>query len=126
MIKFCIALAYLHWALKRQAENRHHLLSQGMAFLLEYHDDRRKTDDISFLQEAEFNVGRAYQMLGVMDLAIPRYLRCLQLGQVIRSQPDLEAAENFAHEASIALQTHYAANGECQTARDITMAWLIL
>ena len=126
MIKLCIALAYLHWALKRQAENRHHLISQGMAFLQEYHDDCLKTADTSFLQEAEFNIGRAYQMLGLIDLAIPHYVQCLQISRAGRSQPEPQVAEDFVHEASIALQTHYAANGDYQKARDITLTWLVL
>ena len=124
MIKFSLALGFLHWAIKRHAENRHYLLTQGLAFLMEYYDDRRSTGIAGLRQEAEYNVGRAYHLLGLIHLAIPYYERCLELGQAMEEDGTFTEIENFAHEAALTLQGHWAASGSMQKARDVTDRWL--
>ena len=56
-------------AMQRQADNRHHLIAQAMAFLTRYRELR--TGDPDGLQEVEFNFGRAFQTLGILP-AIPQ------------------------------------------------------
>jgi general transcription factor 3C polypeptide 3 (transcription factor C subunit 4) len=98
-----IALCYIHHALKRQADNRHYLILQGLSFMSLYRKVRcqKKVDqdvnkdaneqtqtDISLLserQEVEFNYGRVYHSLGLLHQAIPCYERALELGDQIQS-----------------------------------------
>lgn len=68
-----IGLAYVHYALKRQAENRQHLILQGMTFLFVYYESRVESPHIEERLEAHYNIGRAYHMLGLSHLAIPYY-----------------------------------------------------
>ena len=125
-IKLSLALAYVHWAIKRQAENRHHILAQGFAFLTEYYEQRSQVEGTSYeKQEAEYNVARMYHLLGLVDLAIPHYEICLQFGSQIIEEGGGES-ENFAYEAAFALQSHWATQGDFRRARDITHAWLVI
>lgn len=70
MILLCIGLAYIHYSLKRQAENRHYLIMQGFTFMFRYHElrtgaqDPAREVDTEEKMEANFNVGRAFHMLG--------------------------------------------------------------
>ncbi|KAL9098728.1 MAG: hypothetical protein Q9163_005663 [Psora crenata] len=86
IIKLSLALGYIHWAFKRQAQNRHQILMQGFAFLMEYYDSRQESGNCSQKQEAEYNVGRAYHLLGLINLAIPYYERCLALGDAVEQE----------------------------------------
>ena len=126
MISLSIGLGYLHFALKRQADNRHYLVVQGFSFLMTYYDVRRKSEVAVERQEAEFNVGRAYQMLGLTQLAIPYYERCLELARDVEGMEFEGMKENFTWEAAFALQGLWAANGKPELARTVTETWLVL
>lgn len=98
-----IALCYIHHALKRQAENRHYLILQGLSFMSLYRkvrcqgkiDQEAATDgneeahiedsSLSQCQEVEFNYGRVYHSLGLLHQAIPCYERVLELGERIQT-----------------------------------------
>ena len=120
VIKLSLALAYIHWAFKRQAENRQHLLAQGFAFLMEYYDSRRAADCYLQRQEAEYNVGRAYHLIGLPHLSISYYERCLQLGKRVNDE------EGFSREVALVLQAHWATNGDWRRAQEITTTWLTM
>ena len=126
MINLSLALAYIHYALNRQSENRHYLIVQGLSFLYSYYDLRRVSDSSSERQECEFNVGRAYHMLGLTNLATPYYERCLDISEEIRENGGEDNIENYGIEAAIALQGLWAANGQMDLARYITQKWLVL
>lgn len=125
MINLSLALAYIHYALKRQSSNRHQLIIQGFTFLFEYYDIRRSSSYPSERQEAAYNVGRAYHLLGLAHLAIPYYEDCLALS------PDVQAAsstttEDFAREAALVLQELWALSGEVGLANAVTKEWLVI
>lgn len=98
-----IALCYIHHALKRQADNRHYLILQGLSFMSLYRKVRCQkkidqdikddvleniTTDVSSLsecQEVEYNYGRLYHSLGLVHQAVPCYERALELGDRIKS-----------------------------------------
>lgn len=125
LVNLSLALAYIQYAIKRQAANRHHLITQGLTFLFAYYDLRRRSGDASEQQEAEFNVARAYHMLGLTHLAIPYYERCLSCSnglQEVRSSP----RDDFAAEAAFALRNIWAANGEMGKAADISRMYLVV
>lgn len=108
-ILLSIALCYVHHALKRQAENRHYLILQGLSFMSLYRKVREKGDKhitgkdsrmnagepekeekrkslIVERQEVEFNFGRVYHSLGLLHQAVPCYERALELGDQIRCE----------------------------------------
>lgn len=126
MIKLFLALGYLHQALKRQVDNRHRILTQGLAFLLEYYNDRSQSKSVLDRQESEYNVARAYHLLGLTHLAIPYYERCLILGTAVQTQTLVIPTEDFASEAAVILQAHWAASGNMEKARQITEEWLVI
>lgn len=126
MIKLSLALGYMHYALKRQAENRHRILMQGIAFLLEYYDDRGHSNIISEQQEAEYNVAHAYHLLGLTHLAVPYYERCLHLSHTVQTDSINHRAEDFVLEAAINLQGYWAASGDSSKACEITEKWMVM
>lgn len=104
-----IALCYIHHALKRQADNRHYLIIQGLSFMSLYRKARCPDEgspdtmkdikknaqehlySLSKLQEVEFNYGRVYHSLGLLHQAVPCYERALELGdqiEVLRRDQD--------------------------------------
>lgn len=126
MVNLSLALGYIHHALKRQSENRHYLIMQGFSFLFEYYDLRKVSDVASERQECEFNVGRAYHMLGLTHLAIPYYERCLTISEEIQKTSGGDAVEDFVTEAAYALQGIWAASGDAHWAQKVTEKWLVL
>lgn len=89
LINLSTGLAYVHYALKRQATNRQYLLTQGFAFLFRYYDDRLRSypagkgkGGVAQRQEAHFNVARAYSLVGLAALAVEYYRKVLAEGGV--------------------------------------------
>lgn len=62
MLCLSLAIASIGRAMQRQADNRHHLIAQGVAFLSLYRKHRRETSDEE--QEIQYNFGRAFHQLG--------------------------------------------------------------
>ncbi|KAL8722382.1 MAG: hypothetical protein Q9225_001113 [Loekoesia sp. 1 TL-2023] len=125
IINLSLALAYIQHAIKRQSANRHHLITQGLAFLFDYYELRRTSRTPSERQEAEFNVARAYHMLGLTHLAIPYYERCISLGNSPRG---VKASQwnDFSAEAAFALRNIWAVNEETGKAADISRRYLVM
>lgn len=144
-----IALSYIHHSLKRQSENRHYLIMEGLSFMNEYRRVREKEGTLpQERQEMEFNFARVYHMLGLAHLAVEGYQRVLQLSEKIQLEsqkgrghvtgedgPDIVMGEadaqqpfieDFSSEAAVALQNIYALSGDLQAAKDITEKWLVI
>ena len=123
VLSFSIGIAYIHHAFKRQSDNRHHLILQGFSFLYAYYHARQETHSPSLVQEAEYNIGRAYHIIGLAHLAIPYYERCL----IPESDADNhEKSRNFCKEAAVALQNIWGASGNTRKAKAITDRWLVI
>ncbi|XP_046978359.1 general transcription factor 3C polypeptide 3 [Vanessa cardui] len=71
-----IAVTILAMAAQRTVDKHHNLILQGMSYFLTY-KQLRKCD-----QEAYYNIGRAYQMLSINNLAIEYYERALACGPI--------------------------------------------
>jgi general transcription factor 3C polypeptide 3 (transcription factor C subunit 4) len=123
MINLSTGLAYVHLALKRQADNRQHNILQGTAFLFQYYDSRQNSSNSEERQEAHFNIARAYHMLGLTHLAIPYYLKVFN--ESSRGTATLEG-EDLVLDTAYNLQTLYATIGNLELAEDITKRWLII
>lgn len=126
LINLSVALAYVHYALKRQSENRQYHIVQGFSCLFAYYDMRKTSEILAERQEAEYNVGRTYHMLGLTHLAIPYYERCLAMSEESQMDAANGLLEDFTLETAYALQGIWAANGETGRARAITEKWLVL
>lgn len=126
IINLSLALGYIHYAIKRQADNRHQLILQGFAFLFAYYAIRRGSQLAIERQEAEYNVARTYHLLGLTDPAIAYYLRCLALDSDVQRTHASRSAENFATEAAFALRGLWVASGNFVRAREVTEKWLVI
>lgn len=124
MINLSIALSYVQHAVKRQADNRHHHIMQGFAFLSRYYDIRSASGDAVEQQEAEYNIARTYHLLGLTHSAITYYKRCLDLSDVAQKDHTQKDTDDFSREAAVALQGLWATAGDHGKARQLTRAWL--
>ena len=99
---------------------------QGFSFLLEYYDSRQRSGSLSEKQEAEFNVGHAYHIVGLTHLAIPYFERCLDLSTALTAADTGCGGEDFGREAAISLQGFWAMGGNMERARRVTEQWLVV
>ncbi|CAG8284960.1 unnamed protein product [Penicillium salamii] len=150
-----IALSYIHHSLKRQSENRHYLIMQGLSFMHEYRLVREKPGSLlPERQEMEFNFARVYHSLGLAHLAVEKYELVLEIGKQIqleaqeKSLKDSAAAadgdvvmsngdetstsparpyvEDFSPEAAYALQCIHVLSGNGKAAQTVTENWLVV
>ena len=151
-----IALCFIHHSFKRQSENRHYLIKQGLSFM---HDYRRVRNEPGSLlqerQEMEFNCARVWHGLGLSHLAIEGYEKVLELGRLIqqeRQQHVLKEStltagdtdvvmggtdsaatpipgyfvEDFSREAAYSLQCIHFLSGNQAAAMEVTNEWLVI
>ena len=126
MINLSLGLSYIHYALKRQSENRHYLIKQGLSFLFAYYDLRQLSGSLQEKQEAEYNVARTYHMLGLTHLAVPYYQRCLEQSRDLHNQESNHSVENISRDTALALQGIWAHSGNSEMAGAITERWLMI
>ncbi|KAK5664280.1 hypothetical protein OQA88_498 [Cercophora sp. LCS_1] len=132
MINLSAGLAYVHYALKRQATNRQYLLTQGFAYLFRYYDDRRKSaKSAAERQEAEFNIARAYQLIGLGNLAVVHYKEVLAEAETEEGRRELRkdgiiGNEDLTLEAAYNIRTMCYLLGDIEGARAVTERWLVV
>jgi general transcription factor 3C polypeptide 3 (transcription factor C subunit 4) len=131
--------------MQRQSDNRHHQVSQGLAFFGRYRKLRGPC------QEVEYNLGRAYHSIGapyfalqpsalltegsgLVDSAIKQYEKVLEmeterrLGQMTLDDDadDPTPFDSFACEAAYNLQLVYMTTNNRDLARQVAKQWLTL
>ena len=131
VINLSIAIMYLSICTREKAENRQYAMAQGLAFLYRYQDLRIASNTASHVQEAEFNMGRTWHLLGRPYLAVPAYEKVLRLSAQVQEEVTDEVraegqVEDFAPEAALALRSIYIASGNEDAARSLTEKWLVL
>ena len=136
MVLLSIALSYCHQMFKRQNENRHMYVLQGLAFLQEYADcrlaeGRMMGSEELARQEVEFNRARVWHMIGLSGLAVEAYGKVLNGATTVGSTANVRdgvkgEGESFSLEAAYAMQNLYALGGDAATARQITDKWLVV
>ena len=137
MINLSYGLAYIHYALKRQATNRQYLLAQGFGLLFKYYEIRMRTARSSGeRQEAHFNIGRVYGMLGLGHLAIEYYGKVLDEARkagdgdgeggrdVVRKS--VMGREDLVIEAAMNIRNTCFAMEDFEGVRAVTEEWLVL
>ena len=111
-----------------------------------YAELRKKTGLKIHEQEAVYNVGRSWHLLGIMHLAIPEYEKCLALAEGVREEArerkrledsdggegeDEEEEEEvdpeeFTQEAAFALMHILAMNSNEKAAKRIADKYLVM
>lgn len=72
-----VGLSYIHYSIKRQCDNRQYLILQGFVFLFRYKSLRLTTRGLLGQIEADYNIGRAYHLLGLGHLAVRQYRKAM-------------------------------------------------
>ncbi|KAK4157122.1 hypothetical protein C8A00DRAFT_12022 [Chaetomidium leptoderma] len=145
LINLSTGLAYVHYALKRQATNRQYLLTQGFAFLFRYYHDRLDNARASFTeeegdavddnknnnaaaqrQEAHFNIARAYSLIGLGNLAIEYYTKVLEEPGTGADGRGMMGDEDLKVEAAFNVRTLCYLLGDVEGAGAVAGKWLVL
>ncbi|KAJ5038259.1 uncharacterized protein L3040_007126 [Drepanopeziza brunnea f. sp. 'multigermtubi'] len=121
VINLMIGLSYIADCLKRQTENRLYSILQGTTFMHTYYASRKTSPHLEERQEAHYNMGRAYHMLGLPHLAIPYYQQVLD--EVVDGAARM-GRDDLVTDTAYNLQTMYANAGNLEMARQITKRWL--
>jgi general transcription factor 3C polypeptide 3 (transcription factor C subunit 4) len=129
MINMSLGIGYIQYALKRQAPNRQYLLTQGFAFFRKYYDSRIVSSTPGERQEAKFNMGRAYHIIGLGQLALEYYRQVLDdCEEEFGGQPVVEGVvgrEDLALEAAYNVKTICFQMGDLEGARAVSERWLV-
>ncbi|KAL9939713.1 hypothetical protein V8E36_001530 [Tilletia maclaganii] len=127
------AVTFLTRALNRQVDNRHHAILQGFAYLSRYRKLRA-----SGSLEVEYNFGRAFHQIGLLQQATFHYEKVLALAQtaedVQKQAPStstdgsriVSAGFDTTREAAFNLSLIYAAGGSAPRARAVYERWLVI
>lgn len=152
VVLLSIGLCFIHHSQKRQCDNRHYLIMQGLSFMHEYRRAREKHGlTLQERQEVEFNFARVYHGLNLSHLAVQGYERVLEIGEEIQKQAleqsniasdgtdvnmggatDIAVSsgqnfvEDFSREAAFALQCLHVLGGDTLTAKNVTEKWLVI
>ncbi|KAK7733961.1 transcription factor TFIIIC subunit tfc4 [Cytospora paraplurivora] len=133
MVNLSTGIAYVHYAMKRQAENRQFIIAQGMHYMFRYYDARSASGDVVERLEAHYNVARCYHLLGIYHLAVEFYGRALGEAREYqeRSGADGEGGEklilrDFVYESAVNMRTYSLTNGDFASARALTENWLVI
>jgi general transcription factor 3C polypeptide 3 (transcription factor C subunit 4) len=125
MILLSVGQCYIHYALKRQSENRQYLLIQGFVFLHQYYDLKASSADAAERQEAHYNMARSYHAIGIPHLAAEFYQR------VLRDVPDdygpsVLGRNDLSQEAAYNLQQICWAGGDLEAVKGLSQKYLTL
>ncbi|KAI0879652.1 hypothetical protein GGS24DRAFT_438205 [Hypoxylon argillaceum] len=125
MILLSVGQCYIHYALKRQSENRQYLLVQGFVFLHRYYDLKVASADAAERQEAHYNMARSYHAIGIPHLAAEFYQRVLRdiPGD---SEPSVLVNSDLSQEAAYNLQQICWAGGDLEAAKALSERYLTL
>lgn len=110
------------------SQNRQKIVQQGLGFFYRYYNARVATGRKCYLQEAEYNAARIWDLLGWTHLAAKGYEKVLKLSAEVREEAEREGAEleDVASEAAYALQKIFIAAENEDAARAIGEEWLVL
>ncbi|KAI1109731.1 hypothetical protein F5Y14DRAFT_393913 [Nemania sp. NC0429] len=130
MILLSVGQCYIHYALKRQSENRQYLLVQGFVFLHRYYDRKVSSADAAERQEAHYNMARSYHAIGIPHLAAEFYQR------VLRDIPDddddsgpgpgILGTNDLSQEAAYNLQQICWAGGDLDAVKALSERYLTI
>lgn len=119
VITLSLGLGYIHYGLKRQSVNRQYLILQGLAFLQRH---AASLPD-SRADEANYTMGRTFQLLGLQDLALRYYARVSALPEGGESGVEGGAKEDGERVIRLAAAYNtyvsYVMSGDLEAARGV-------
>ncbi|KAI0526612.1 hypothetical protein F5B22DRAFT_168251 [Xylaria bambusicola] len=125
MVLLSVGQCYIHYALKRQSENRQYLLVQGFVFLHRYYDLKVSSADAAQRQEAHYNMARSYHAIGIPHLAAQFYQRVLR-DIPDDSEPSVLGISDLSKEAAYNLQQICWAGGDLHAVKCLGERYLTL
>ncbi|KAI1176338.1 hypothetical protein F4777DRAFT_547312 [Nemania sp. FL0916] len=125
MILLSVGQCYIHYALKRQSENRQYLLIQGFVFLHRYYDLKVSSADAAERQEAHYNMARSYHAIGIPHLAAEFYRRVLH-DIPDDSEPGILGRSDLSQEAAYNLQQICWSGGDLEAVKALSERYLTL
>lgn len=123
MICLVLGLAHVHRSMQRLSTNRHIQLLQGISYILEYKELRKRNATDFELQEIEYNFGRLFHMLGLTTLATQYYDRVLEYHDRLQGQ---DPHYDLLMEAAYNLTLIYNISGNPELAGAITAKYLTI
>eukprot|EP00741_Cyanophora_paradoxa_P002683 tig00000615_g2603.t1 len=117
LLSLSIALAYLSQVMSRRVEDRNLCCVQALAWLYRYAALRGRETP-----EALYNLARAHHQLGLLQLAVPFYERCLARCCAPSSRPTQSLAREAAHNLALI----YRASGNAPLALALMREYLTI
>ncbi|KAI1327834.1 hypothetical protein F5Y16DRAFT_370410 [Xylariaceae sp. FL0255] len=125
MIQMSVGQCYIHYALKRQSENRQYLLVQGFSFLHKYYEARAASEDTAERQEAHYNMARSYHAIGINHIAAMYYQRALEdAPSALKDGDRYREHSDLSREAAFNLQQICLAGGDLEAFRKLGEKYL--
>lgn len=77
MLNFMMGLSHLHRSMQRLTASRHFQILHGLRYMYRYYEIRTTMYTEYEKQEADYNLGRAFHLLGLVSIAVEHYNRVL-------------------------------------------------
>ncbi|QLL31246.1 hypothetical protein HG536_0B01070 [Torulaspora globosa] len=77
MVNLLMGLSHLHRSMQRLTASRHFQILHGLRYMYRYYDIRSSSYSILEKQEADYNMGRAFHLLGLVSIAVQYYDKVL-------------------------------------------------
>jgi general transcription factor 3C polypeptide 3 (transcription factor C subunit 4) len=123
MVNLSVGLGYIHYAMKRQSENRQYLITQGISFIFRYF--HAQTTDVSTRQIACFEMARTFQFLGLVDIANYYYNIVITLTQQSHKDNHLSVTD-IQYSAAFNVWSAHECNGNKVASDYIVRSYLRL
>lgn len=122
LLLLCLGISLLHRAMQRVSENRQLETIQGISFLFKYLSVRKKSNNVEFEMEANYNIGRAYALLGLNHLAIMHFEKVLSLKDSLEDKK----AQDVSMEAAYNLVILLNESGSFIKSREILQKYIVI
>lgn len=77
MVNLLMGLSHLHRSMQRLTASRHFQILHGLRYMYRYYDIRTSSYTTLEKQEADYNLGRAFHLLGLVSIAVQYYNKVL-------------------------------------------------
>ncbi|CAI4062223.1 transcription factor TFIIIC subunit TFC4 SKDI_07G3010 [Saccharomyces kudriavzevii IFO 1802] len=78
MVNLLMGLSHIHRAMQRLTAQRHFQILHGLRYLYRYYTIRKDQYTDLEKQEADYNLGRAFHLIGLVSIAVEYYNRVLE------------------------------------------------
>jgi general transcription factor 3C polypeptide 3 (transcription factor C subunit 4) len=119
MLNLTIGLTHIHQGLKGHSGIKNPDILQALTFIFRYYDIRKISEHLEERLEAHYNVGRAYQLLGLAHLAVEYYMK-------VMDEARNGIGEGIVMDTAFNLQNLYALAGNMELARSVTRKYLVV